>query len=212
MDISNRKVRYTIFFIISLLVIFFVYTKFFKAESIKNYPSAGKDIVAFGDSLIFGQGASSEDKNFVSLLSDKIDERIVNLGVPGNTTQNALDRINELEKYNPKVVILLLGGNDYLQKVPIEKTFKNLGEIIQKIQSKGSVVLLLGVRGGVLNDKFDIEFEKISSKYHTAYVSDVLSGLITNMQYMSDAVHPNDLGYQKIADRVYPVLVNLIKK
>jgi lysophospholipase L1-like esterase len=84
--------------------------------------------------------------------------------------------------------------------------------IIQKIQSKGSVVLLLGVRGGVLNDKFDTEFEKISSKYHTAYVSDVLSGLITNMQYMSDAVHPNDLGYQKIADRVYPVLVNLIKK
>jgi acyl-CoA thioesterase-1 len=211
MDISNPKVRYTIFFIISIFAIFFIYTKFFKPENIKNYPSAGKDIVAFGDSLIFGQGASSEDKNFVSLLSDRIGERIINLGVPGNTTQNGLDRLNELEKYNPKVVILLLGGNDYLQKVPIEKTFKNLGEIIQKIQSKGSIVLLLGVRGGVLNDKFDTEFEKISSRYHTAYVSDVLSGLITNMQYMSDAVHPNDLGYQKIADRVYPILIKLIK-
>lgn len=211
MDISNPKVRYAIFFIISVLTIFFVYVKFFKAESIKNYPSSGTDIVAFGDSLIFGQGASSADKNFVSLLSDRIGKRIVNLGVPGNTTQNALDRINELDRYNPKVVILLLGGNDYLQKVPIGKTFQNLGVIIQKIQSKGSVVLLLGVRGGILNDKFDTEFEKISSKYHTAYVSDVLSGLITNMQYMSDAVHPNDLGYQKIADRVYPVLVKLIK-
>jgi acyl-CoA thioesterase-1 len=211
MDISNPKVRYTIFFIISIFAIFFIYTKFFKTGGIKNYPSAGKDIVAFGDSLIFGQGASNADKNFVSLLSGRIDERIINLGIPGNTTQNALDRINELERYNPKVVILLLGGNDYLQKVPIEQTFKNLGEIIQKIQSKGSVVLLLGVRGGLLNDKFDTEFEKISSKYHTAYVSDVLSGLITNMQYMSDAVHPNDLGYQKIADRVYPVLINLIK-
>lgn len=211
MDISNPKVRYAIFFIISVLTIFFVYVKFFKAESIKNYPSSGTDIVAFGDSLIFGQGASSADKNFVSLLSDRIGKRIVNLGVPGNTTQNALDRINELERYNPKVVVILLGGNDYLQKVPIGKTFQNLGVIIQKIQSKGSVVLLLGVRGGILNDKFDTEFEKISSKYHTAYVSDVLSGLITNMQYMSDAVHPNDLGYQKIADRVYPVLVKLIK-
>lgn len=211
MDISNPKVRYAIFFIISILAIFFVYIKFFKVESIKNYPSTGTDIVAFGDSLIFGQGASSADRNFVSLLSDRIGKRIVNLGVPGNTTQNALDRINELDRYNPKVVILLLGGNDYLQKVPIGKTFQNLGVIIQKIQNKGSVVLLLGVRGGILNDKFDTEFEKISSKYHTAYVSDVLSGFITNMQYMSDAVHPNDVGYQKIADRVYPVLVKLIK-
>lgn len=211
MDISNPKVRYTIFFLISVFVIFFVYTKFFKEESVKNYPSAGRDIVAFGDSLIFGQGASSVDKNFVSLLSDKIDDRIVNLGVPGNTTQDALDRINDLEKYNPKVVIVLIGGNDYLKKVPIETTFKNLEKIIKKIQDSGSIVLLLGVRGGLLTDKFDTEFEKISSKYHTAYVSDVLSGLVTNMQYMSDAVHPNDLGYQKIADRVYPVLLKIIK-
>lgn len=211
MDISNQKVRYVIFTVTLIVLSFFVYVKFFKSEEIKNYPSRGQDIIAFGDSLVFGQGASSENKNFVSLLSQKLSVPITNLGIPGNTTADALARISDMDKYNPKVVLVLLGGNDYLQKVPIETTFKNLGAIIQKIQSKGSVVLLLGVRGGILNDKFDTEFEKISSQYHTAYVSDVLSGLITNMQYMSDAVHPNDIGYQKIADRVYPVLQKLLK-
>lgn len=206
----KRNILYIFLLGASVLVLFF-FINLNKSSQIKNYPSNGKDIIAFGDSLIFGQGASSDDKNFISLLSQRIGKKIINLGIPGNTTQDALDRINELEKYNPKVVIVLIGGNDYLKKVPIETTFKNLEKIIKKIQDSGSVVLLLGVRGGLLTDKFDTEFEKISSKYHTAYVSDVLSGLVTNMQYMSDAVHPNDLGYQKIADRVYPVLLKIIK-
>lgn len=206
----KRNILYIFLLGASVLGLFF-FINLNKSSQIKNYPSNGKDIIAFGDSLIFGQGASSDDKNFISLLSQRIGKKIINLGVPGNTTQDALDRINELEKYNPKVVIVLIGGNDYLKKVPIETTFKNLEKIIKKIHDSGSVVLLLGVRGGLLTDKFDTEFEKISSKYHTAYVSDVLSGLVTNMQYMSDAVHPNDLGYQKIADRVYPVLLKIIK-
>lgn len=206
----KRNILYVFLLGMAVLSLFF-FLNFNKTSQIKNYPSSGQDIVAFGDSLIFGQGASSDDKNLVSLLSKRIGKKIVNLGVPGNTTQDAIDRISELDKYNPKVVIVLLGGNDYLKKVPIETTFKNLEKIIKKVQDSGSVVLLLGVRGGLLTDKFDTEFEKISSKYHTAYVSDVLSGLITNMQYMSDAVHPNDLGYEKIADRVYPVLVKIIK-
>ncbi len=206
----KRNILYIFLLGVAILGLFF-FVNFSKNPQIKNYPSKGQDVIAFGDSLIFGQGASSNDKNFISLLSQKIGKKIINLGVPGNTTQDALDRINELDKYNPKVVIVLLGGNDYLKKVPIETTFKNLEKIIKKVQDRGSVVLLLGVRGGLLTDKFDTEFEKISSKYHTVYVSNVLSGLITNMQYMSDAVHPNDLGYEKIADRVYPVLVKLIK-
>lgn len=208
---SNKTLVYVLATIILVGVSFFVYIHFFKSDDIKNYPSLGQDVIAFGDSLVFGQGASDGGKNFVSLLSKRTGESIVNLGVSGNTTGQALSRLSDLDAYNPKVVLVLLGGNDYLQKVPIETTFQNLANIIKNIQRRGAVVVLLGVRGGLLNDRFDTEFEKLSKQYKTAYVSDVLDGLIADSRYMADAVHPNDIGYQKIADRIYPILQKFIK-
>ncbi len=177
---------------------------------IKNYPSAGTDVIAFGDSLVYGQGAS-EGKSFVPLLSQAIGRPIINLGVPGDTTAQGLARINELDKYKPQVVLLLLGGNDYLKRVPQEETFANLAKIIADIQSRGAVVILLGVRGGLLNDHFDEEFQKLADTYHTAYVPDVLDGLLGEKQYMSDQVHPNDAGYAIIAARIAPVLKKLLQ-
>lgn len=196
---------------ISVLLLIFSYFVFAREDKIKNYPSQGRDIVAFGDSLIYGVGASSSETNFISLLSKKINKSIINLGVSGNTTSQGLSRIDELDRYNPKVVILLLGGNDYLQKVPIDTTFSNLEKIINSIQSRGSTVLLLGVRGGLITDKFEDRFEDLAEKTGSAYVPDVLDGLFGNSKFMSDSVHPNDLGYSKIYAKVYPELSKLIK-
>ena len=204
----NKRFLYAGVAVVVLAILYFV---FGASTEIKNYPSQGKDIVAFGDSLVAGVGASSESTNFVSILSRRIGKPIVNLGVSGNTTEDGLARINELDKYKPKVVILLLGGNDYLKKVPIDTTFNNLEKIIKNIQSRGAVVLLLGVRGGIVTDKFDERFEDLADKTGSAFVSNVLDGLITKQEYMSDPIHPNDTGYAKIATRVYPVLYKVIK-
>src|SRR5688500_11781318 len=79
-------------------------------------------IVAFGDSLVVGVGAAPGN-DFVSLLSARIDEPIINLGRSGDTTEKALARISEVINEKPALVIVLLGGNDYLRKVPIDQTF-----------------------------------------------------------------------------------------
>ncbi len=199
--------------VVIVIVIFLIGIYFLLGSDpeIKNYPSQGTDVIAFGDSLVEGVGASSDSTNFVSLLSKKVGRPIVNLGISGNTTADGMARLRELDDYKPKVVLLLLGGNDYLKKIPIETTFQNLGKIIENIQSRGAVVVLLGVRGGLLSDKFDERFEDLADKYNTVYVSNVLSGLLTNQEYMSDAIHPNDLGYQRIADRIYPELAKVLK-
>ncbi|MEY4602096.1 MAG: hypothetical protein RL292_37, partial [Candidatus Parcubacteria bacterium] len=89
---------------------------FFKPEAkVANYPSSGDAIVAFGDSLIEGVGAS-EGNDMVSQLSKKIGEPIVNLGIAGNTTEQGLARVDRIAEYEPRVVLVLLGGNDYLRK------------------------------------------------------------------------------------------------
>src|SRR3989338_8441602 len=135
----SRRIIYYI--VAGAVLILAVWYSFFRsgAAEITNYPSVGTDIVAFGDSLVAGTGAT-EGRGFVSLLSTAIGQPVINLGVPGNTTQDGFARMSELNAYKPKVVLLLLGGNDYLKRIPQEQTFANLAAIIKDIQSRGAIV------------------------------------------------------------------------
>jgi|CXWL01.1.fsa_nt_gi lysophospholipase L1-like esterase len=67
-------------------------------------------------------------------------------------------------------------------------------------------VILLGVRGGLLSDRFQDMFEEIAEEKDVLFVSNVLSGVIAKPEFMSDAVHPNASGYARIAQRILPVL------
>ncbi len=193
-------------------LILFLYFIFSRGEEIKNYPSKNSEIIAFGDSLIEGVG-STQGNDLISILSSKLDKPIRNFGRGGDTTALALERLPRVvqEIPNPKVVILLLGGNDFLRKVPKEETFRNLETIIKEFQSRGAVVLLLGIRGGVLKDNFKDEFESLHEKYQTAYVSNVLDGLLTKREYMYDSIHPNDRGYELLSLRIFPILKEISK-
>lgn len=180
-----------------------------------NMPRGGENVVAFGDSLVYGYGATSGN-DFVSILSKKLLKEnitttsIVNLGVPGNTTIQGLERLQDVINLNPRVVIVLLGGNDALRKVAKKETFDNLEQIIVKIQASGAAVVLLGIRNGILTDEYKREFEALAKKYNTAFVPDVLSGVFGRKNLMSDTVHPNDEGYKIIAGRVYPELLKVL--
>lgn len=198
-------------FVIFLIIFCFGAFLFFKKGSdVTNFPSDGTKVVAFGDSLVEGVGATTKG-GFVELLSKQIKTPIVNLGVSGNTTVDGLKRIDEIFKHDPKVVILLLGGNDYLKKFPREETFKNLEKMIDEIHSRGAIVLLLGVRGGVLKDNFKDLFEELVKEKKVAYVPDVLDGIVFDRSLMSDGIHPNEKGYEVIAKKVSPILLPLLK-
>jgi len=202
---QNKYLIVSTIILVACIATYFI----FKPEKIKNYPSNGTDIVAFGDSLVQGVG-STNGNDFVSVLSRKINRPIINLGVSGNTTSDGVMRLSQLNKYKPKVVIVLLGGNDYLKKVPRAETLQNLQTIIDDIHKRRSTVLLLGVRGGLIVDNFKKDFENISEANSTAFVPNVLDDLIGDNSLMSDAIHPNDKGYAIIADKVYKVLKDLI--
>lgn len=198
--------------LIGISLVGVVYLLFFTTpDAVTNYPSDGSTVVAFGASLVVGVG-STEGNDFVSLLSQQLDEPIINLGQSGETTEVAMRRIDEVLDQDPKVVLLLLGGNDILQRKPRTETFANLAQMIETIQASGASVLLLGVRGGVLTDSYEKEYRRLARTYNTAYVPDVLDGLFGNPALMSDTIHPNDAGYQIIADRIQPVLQPLVAK
>jgi lysophospholipase L1-like esterase len=179
--------------------------------TITNYPARGTDLVAFGDSLIEGVGANP-GKDLVSQLSVAVGMPIVNLGVSGDTTAAGLARISQLDTYDPRVVVLLLGGNDALRNVPLAETRANLSQIITNIQSRGAVVLLLGVRGGLLGSgNYDEMYQSLAKEHQTAFVPDVLRGVFGRSNLMADAIHPNDDGYTKMAERILPVLESVVE-
>lgn len=178
---------------------------FNRKENITNYPPQGEAIVAFGDSLVEGVG-SNGGGDFVSILSKSVGEPIINMGVAGNTTRDGLARVDEVLKKNPKIVLLLLGGNDFLRKIPREETFSNLSQIIDRIHERGALVILLGVRGGLLSDGYGEYFEDLADTKRTLYVPNVLAGLLARDEYMADSIHPNNAGYAIISAKILPAL------
>jgi acyl-CoA thioesterase-1 len=173
---------------------------------IKNYPNEKTGpVIMFGDSLVFGVGASA-GHSLPEQLGALLGTPIVNEGVSGDTTGDALSRIESALALDPRLVLVLLGGNDFLKKVPREETFRNLEKIIVAFQSQGAVVVVLGVRSGIIGGGADEAYEEVAKRTGAVYVSDVLSGLFGHTELMSDALHPNDLGYAKLAKRLAPLL------
>jgi lysophospholipase L1-like esterase len=83
-------------------------------NQITNYPQGTGPIIAFGDSLTTGVGASN-NQDYVSQLERKLDVTIINAGVSGDTTAEAAERLSrDVLQRDPSVVIVWLGGNDII--------------------------------------------------------------------------------------------------
>ncbi len=182
------------------------------SQDYRNYPpKATGPWIAFGDSLTSGYGGS-KGKDYPALLAQKLGVSIENHGIPGQTTAQAMGRVDSAARKAPRVVLLCLGGNDGLQQMPRETMFKNLSDIISGFQAEGSFVVLIGVRSATLRDKNEDGFEELAERKRVFYISDILDGVFTDPRFMSDQIHPNDAGYEKIAERLAKELRPLMDK
>ena len=174
-------------------------------------PTAGGRVIAFGDSLVEGVGAST-GRDLVSLLSARIGVPIVNAGRSGDTTASALGRLDSaVLSRSPRVVIIVLGGNDALRRVPPKETFANLDAIVGRIRSRGAAVILAGLSFGVFTDAYGDGYEEVARRTASGLVPDILGGVLGHPDLMADQIHPNDRGYQIMADRIEPALRDLLK-
>lgn len=163
-------------------------------------------VLAFGDSLVAGYGATT-DGGFVTLVSRTLNVPIVNQGRSGDTTESAQLRLDAALSLKPDITLILLGGNDALRQVPVPEVEENLKETVEAFVESGSQVVLLGVLGGIgFSGPYESMFERLAELPGVTYVPNILSGIITDRSLMSDAIHPNEEGYQRIAERVAPVV------
>jgi acyl-CoA thioesterase-1 len=204
------KGNWIIFVLLAIIVAGVAYWFFFRASPSSAAFACSAEahkpvIVAYGDSLVEGYGAS-EQHGFVDALSTQIGTTIINEGKSGDTTAEALQRLPDVLAQHPDIVIVLLGGNDVLQRIPQETTQANLDQILSTLTQNNIHVVLVGVLGGIVTDPFASMFRSLATKYHAALVPNILNGLIGNSKLMYDEVHPNADGYDIAATKIYPAL------
>ena len=174
-------------------------------------PTAGDGIIAFGDSLVQGVGASP-GRDLVSVLERRLNVSIVNAGRSGDTTSGALARLDRaVLSREPRVVLVLLGGNDLLRRLPREEMFDNLETIVTRIRARGAAVVLASVEIGFFTNSDSETYEALATRTSAALVPDILGGIWGRQSLMSDGIHPNDRGYEVMADRIEPVLREMVE-
>jgi acyl-CoA thioesterase I len=196
--------------LVAVLVVWVLWPS--RYERVKNLAAPGSSIISFGDSLTAGYGAGAGE-DYPAELSKRIRVPIVNAGVSGDTTQSALTRVDaNVLAASPRIVIVGLGGNDYLGGVAIATTEANLRAIIKKIQGGGAMVVLLGFSFPSLNANYAEMYERVAKEEGCLLVSGVLKGILTNRSLKSDEIHPNARGYALMAERIAPPVAKLLEE
>jgi acyl-CoA thioesterase-1 len=178
-------------------------------DSVRNLRSTNEAIVCLGDSLTEGVGANGGE-DYPAVLSRELALPVLNHGRRGDTTALALARLSEVLDGNPRLVIVLLGGNDFLRQVPRADTKKNLTELVRRIQAHGAMVAIAGMRLGIFTDEYSPIYQETSKQLGAYYIPQVLQGILTDPKLKSDSIHPNRAGYrlmgQRIAEKIRPLL------
>ena len=163
-------------------------------------------IVAFGDSLTHGTGASS-DTAYPAVLASLTGRTVVNAGVPGDTTASAIERLpGVLAEHQPRLVLLCLGGNDMLRKQPAATTENNLRLLVQTIRASGAEVMLIAVPEPKLFGGAPDFYSRVADDLRLPLEDDVFNEVLKDNNLKSDPIHANAAGYRIVAERLAEVL------
>jgi acyl-CoA thioesterase-1 len=177
-----------------------------------NLAAPGDLIAFFGDSITQGYAVRPEE-SFPTLVGQALGVPIVNAGVPGDTTEAGLARMErDVLPHRPRVTVVEFGGNDFLRRVPVEETLRSLEAIVSTLIGKGMMVVILEVNVGLGEDPYLKGYRVVAERHGALLIPDIMRGILTNPDLKADTIHPNAKGHRLIADRVISVLRLLLQE
>ena len=173
----------------------------------------GATVLALGDSLTSGVGAST-DTAYPALLQGLTGWKVVNGGVSGDTSAQALARLPALlQTHQPALVIVGIGGNDFLRRQNASTTRAQIRQICTDARASGAQVLLVAVpelslmaAAGRLSDH--AMYEDIADELKLPLHAKGWSAVLASEGLRADSVHPNAAGYAQFVEG----LVGTLKK
>jgi acyl-CoA thioesterase-1 len=163
-------------------------------------------IVAFGDSLTYGTGAT-EAESYPAVLAQLINRNVVRAGVPGEMSAGGLARLADvIEEHRPALMIVCLGGNDMLRKVDDAQIRGNLREIVKAIKARGISVVLVGVPKPALITSAPAFYGELAVEFDIPYEGGIVTSVLYKRELKADPIHPNAQGYRQIAEAIAKLL------
>lgn len=163
-------------------------------------------ILAFGDSLTHGTGTDAEHA-YPAQLQSFIGRRVVNAGIPGETTAEGLLRLPEaLATHRPRLLLLCLGGNDMLRRQDLGQAAGNLRAMVRLARAEGVEVVLIGVPELRLFSGAPAFYAEIADEFGLPYEGEVFNEVLKNNSLKADPIHANAAGYRIVAERLAGVL------
>jgi acyl-CoA thioesterase-1 len=166
---------------------------------IANPAVAGSPVVlVVGDSISAAYGINSR-QGWVNLLQHRLQQK----GYPYTPL---------LQRYQPEVVIIELGGNDGLQGLPLPQLQDNLEQMVALSRRHDAQVLLAGIRlppnyGPDFNRRFAAVYRAVAEHYQLAFLPHLLQGVAERPELMqADGIHPQAAGQGGILDNIWPLL------
>jgi len=176
-------------------------------------------IVCFGNSLTVGYGAGTgrfpidKGKSYPHYLAEKVNVPVINLGVTGETTADAVKRISDVLSHNPMVVFIEFGANDLIDQVIdylfggdidpdfVDKAEKNFETILNKLADGNRQIYLikfynedvarevimenLSARYMYIYDEYEAMFSRLKNKYKkVSLIESMWDGIWGNSELM----------------------------
>lgn len=169
----------------------------------------GSTVLAFGDSVTFGAGAAPGE-DWPNRLAAMTRWDMVNAGVPGDTAEAAGSRIQSLlDEHRPALVLVELGGNDFLRRRPPSAVKEDLRSIVRAAKAARVRVVLVAVPelsllGVVTRKPADSPiYAQLGEEENVPVIEEVFSDILGQPELCADNIHPNAKGYQRMADGIF---------
>jgi len=187
-----------------------------------SVPAWSTTVLVVGDSISAAYGLAERD-GWVHLAGERLAETndevtVINASISGDTTSGGLARLPDaLERFEPDVVIIELGGNDGLRGYSLKEMRQNLIAMVTASEDAGASVLLLGMQiptnyGAAYTRRFAQIFQKVADATGAAIVPFFLEPIALERDYFQrDGVHPTADAQPLLLEHVMPELSALLE-
>lgn len=183
--------------------------------------SSAPAILVVGDSLSAGFGIEVSD-GWVALLQDRLNAegyeyRVVNASISGDTTGGGLRRLpRALERHQPSITVVELGGNDGLRATPVAIIRRNLERMVELSREAGSDVVLAGMQlppnyGAAYTNAFAAVYAEVAEELEVTLIPFFMDGVALNPEkLLPDLIHPNADGQPVLLENAWSALKPLL--